>query len=130
MSESTMLNRKRLHVVGAAGVALLLLTAPYALLAALLGAQAAMPGLVLEVGHLILPSWFGVEGMWIFLAACLLCAWAGLATLRGWSGWRPLAAAAAWLTIAFAAACAWAWHFERMAGYRPAVVAVLLAAGG
>jgi hypothetical protein len=128
MSESTIVGQGRLPAVRAAGVVLLLLTAPYALLAALLGAQVSAPGLVLEDGQLILPTWFGSDGMWIFLAACLFCAWAGLATVRGWHGWRLLAAVAAWLTIAFAAACVWAWHFERMAGYRPAAAVVLVAA--
>lgn len=120
----------RSPAVTAAGVVLLMLTAPYALLAALLAGQASTTGLTVRLGELVVPEWLGLDGMWLFLVVCLLCAWAGLAMLRRWRGWRPLAAAAAGATVPFAVACMAAWHLERMAGYRPTVAVVLLALAG
>lgn len=116
--------------VTAAGVVLLMLTMPYALLAAVFGAEASMPGLVIRIGKLIVPSGLGFEAMVSCLTLLVLCAYAGLAIIFRWRGWRPVAATVAWLTIALGAFCVWIWLAGRIAGFSPVVPVVLFAIAG
>jgi hypothetical protein len=121
---------KRSGVVTAAGVVLLILTTPYALLAAVFGAQASIPDLVIRIGNLIVPTGPGFESMVLFLALLALCAYAGLATIFRWRGWQRLAGTAAWLTIALGAFCIWIWLTGRIVGFSLVVPAVLFAVAG
>jgi hypothetical protein len=120
----------RSGAITAAGVLLLILTTPYALLAAVFGAEASMPGLVIRIGRLIVPSGLGFEAMVSCLVLLALFAYAGLATIFRWRGWRPVAAAVAWLTIALGAFCVWIWLAGRIAGFSPVVPVVLFALAG
>jgi hypothetical protein len=120
----------RSGAVTAAGVVLLILTTPYALLAAVFGAEASMPDQVLRIGSFIVPTGLGFESMVSCLVLLAICAYAGLATIFRWRGWRSVAAMVAWLTIALGALCAWIWLAGRIAGFSPVVPAVLLAVAG
>jgi hypothetical protein len=120
----------RSGAVTAAGVLLLILTTPYALLAAVFGAETSMPGLVTRFGKLIVPAGLGFEAMVSCLVLLVLCAYAGLAIIFRWRGWRPVAAAVAWLTIALGACCVWIWLAGRIAGFSPIVPVVLFAIAG
>jgi hypothetical protein len=120
----------RSGAVTAAGVLLLILTTPYALLAAVFGAETSMPGLVIRFGKLIVPAGLGFEAMVSCLVLLVLCAYAGLAIIFRWRGWRPVAAAVAWLTIALGAFCVWIWLAGRIAGFSPIVPVVLFAIAG
>jgi Na+/pantothenate symporter len=64
------------------------------------------------------------------LVLLVLCAYAGLAIIFRWRGWRPVAAAVAWLTIALGAFCVWIWLAGRIAGFSPIVPVVLFAIAG
>jgi hypothetical protein len=120
----------RSGAVAAAGVLLLILTTPYALLAAVFGAEASMPGLVVRTGKLIVPSALSFEAMVSCLVLLALCAYAGLAMIFRWHGWRPVAATVAWLTIALGAFCVWIWLAGRIVGFSPVVPVVLFAIAG
>ena len=121
---------QRSSAVTAAGVVLLILTTPYALLAAVFGAEASMPGLAVSVGKLIVPAGRGFEAMVSCLALLAICAYAGLATIFRWRGWRSVAAMVAWLTIALGAFCVWIWLAGRIVGFSPLVPIVLFAIAG
>lgn len=120
----------RSDVVTAAGVVLLILTTPYALLAAVFAAEASMPGLVVGIGKLVVPAALSFEAMMSCLAWLVIYAYAGLAVIFRWRGWRPVAATVALLTIALGAFCVWIWLTGRIVGFSPVVPAVLLAVAG
>ena len=120
----------RSGVVTAAGVVLLILTTPYALLAAVFAAEASMPGLVVGIGKLIVPAALSFEAMVSCLAWLVIYAYAGLAVIFRWRGWRPVAATVALLTIALGAFCVWIWLTGRIVGFSLVVPAVLLAVAG
>lgn len=120
----------RSGAVTAAGVLLLILTIPYALLAAVFGAEASMPGLAVSFGKLIVPAGRGFEAMVSCLVFLVICAYAGLATIFRWRGWRSVAAMVACLTIALGVVCTWIWLAGRIAGFSPAVPVVLFAIAG
>ena len=130
IGDQPMSSANRSGVVTAAGVVLLILTAPYALLAAVFAAEASMPGLVIGVGKLIVPATLGFEAMVSCLALLVICAYAGLAVIFRWRGWRPVAATVAWLTIALGAFCIWIWLTGRIVGFSLVVPAVLFAVAG
>ena len=120
----------RSGAVTAAGVVLLILTTPYALLAAVFGAEASMPDQVLRIGSFIVPTGLGFESMVSCLVLLAICAYAGLATIFRWRGWRSVAAMVAWLTIALGVLCAWIWLAGRIAGFSPVVPIVLFVIAG
>lgn len=120
----------RSDVVTTAGVVLLILTTPYALLAAVFAAEASMPGLVVGIGKLVVPAALSFEAMMSCLAWLVIYAYAGLAVIFRWRGWRPVAATVALLTIALGAFCVWIWLTGRIVGFSPVVPAVLLAVAG
>ena len=120
----------RSGAVTAAGVVLLILTTPYALLAALFGAESSMPDQVLRIGRFIVPTSLGFEAMVSCLVLLALCAYAGLATIYRWRGWRHVAATVAWLTIALGAFCVWIWLAGRIAAFSPIVPLVLFVIAG
>ena len=128
--EQPILGAGRSRAVTAAGVVLLILTTPCALLAAVFGAEASMPDQVLRIGKLIVSSGLGFESMVLCLVLLAICAYAGLATIFRWRGWRPVAATVAWLTIALGAFCIWIWLTGRIVGFSLVVPAVLFAVAG
>ncbi len=121
---------QRSGAVTVAGVVLLILTTPYALLAAIFGAEASMPGLAVSFGKLIVPAGRGFEAMVSCLVLLALCAYAGLAMIFRWRGWRSVAATVAWLTIALGALCVWIWLAGRIVGFSPVVPVALFAIAG
>jgi hypothetical protein len=121
---------QRSGAVTAAGVVLLILTTPYALLAAVFGAEASMPGLAVSFGKLIVPAGRGFEAMVSCLVFLVIYAYAGLATIFRWRGWRSVAAMVAWLTIVLGVFCAWIWLAGRIPGFSPVVPVVLFAIAG
>ena len=120
----------RSGVVTAAGGVLLILTTPYALLAAVFAAEASMPGLVVGIGKLIVPAALSFEAMVSCLALLVIFAYAGLAMIFRWRGWRPVAATVAWLTIALGVVCTWIWLAGRIPGFSPVMPLVLFAIAG
>ena len=89
-----------------------------------------MPGLAVSFGRLIVPAGRGFEAMVACLVLLALCAYAGLAMIFRWRGWRPVAATVAWLTIALGAVCVWIWLAGRIVGFSPVVPVVLFAIAG
>ena len=82
------------------------------------------------VGKLIVPATLGFEAMVSCLALLVICAYAGLAVIFRWRGWRPVAATVAWLTIALGAFCIRIWLTGRIVGFSLVVPAVLFAVVG